>query len=113
MRVGEIDGLGAFFGVAVRSDGEVEAVLADRRELGVEGNHAPVELEAHLLDDGFGQFDLKAGQLGAVEIVERIVLAFGGDHNRARILDDLPVACLNSACQKHAYAACRSEELRK
>ena len=46
MRRGEVDGLGALFGVTVRGDGEIEAVLADGGNLGVERGGAPFELEA-------------------------------------------------------------------
>jgi hypothetical protein len=62
----------------VRGDREIEAILLERRNLPVEGNHAPFELQAELLGNRFGQFDFKTGQLGAVIVIERLKPAFSG-----------------------------------
>jgi hypothetical protein len=54
--------------------------------LRVEGNHAPFELQAELLGDGFGEIHFEAGQFGAVIIIERLKAPFGGRNDGAGLL---------------------------
>jgi hypothetical protein len=86
VRIGEIDRLGALFGIPVRGNRKIETVLLERCNLRVEGNHAPFELQAELLGDGFGEFHFETGQLGAVIIVEGLKAPLGRRNDGAGLL---------------------------
>jgi hypothetical protein len=94
MRIGEIDRLRTLCGITVRGDGKIETILLERRNLSVEGNHAPFELETELLGDRLGQFHFKTGELGAIIVVERLETPFSG----ATRVPELLIASHSRAC---------------
>ena len=100
MRRGEGDGLGALFGNAVRGNHQVPAVLLQAREQRVKANGFPLDLQAHFFDHQLGHFNFKAGQRGALEVVERGKLALGRQQNGAVFLDGLNGAGLDSSGRK-------------